>query len=313
MTFLDRPTTSIDLTKGKEKIINHLDIVNLGGIDLSNSVRENVKLVKFVDLDNQGFWLGLFIPEGEEEDFGKWLDGSGFGNKIVQNDLDIIKQDRISQLLKTNLAPVFVFDKGLNSEEDFGLLVEEYSHVGGPAMLGIGSDLSERGKSTLAAIVSRMWHSDLVTGDLFAGDNGGALYKILESGGWSGMDVKEAFNLIEQNRHWEKLRGKSYQGFIDDLWNKWANTSNFMVIDWPAMKKDSEGRNTRPTDWLDAMKWALPCFLIPDLSRVTDNGYDDKYMQSLIDGYCRAIKSTWNLDQDRVKGLRKIFEIDEKI
>lgn len=291
----------------KEKLNENLEVIDLGKIELKNGQSETLRLVRFAGKNDLGTWMGLFVPDGKEEVWDKWLERSGFKDKSVNIQLDPVKRERLRLLSRTNLSPIHIFNLAMNHDMDLTEIVEYYSRVKGPTMLAIGSEQSEQGKSTLTAIEGERWGgSDVFTADIFAKDNAGELNRILRDSGWDGKDVSQAFEIIAGTREWEKLAGVCFGDYLNLFWEKWTNTFRFMIIDLPGMKMEN-GQPTRQTDAMDALRMAIPCYEIPPLER-KGNGFDKDYQEVVTEGYYKAIKDTWNFDKERRMGLRKLLE-----
>ncbi len=298
---------TVDMTAPKDKLNENLEFIELGNIELKSGKKETVRLVRFAGKNDQGTWMGLFIPEGREDGWDKWLEGSGYKDKAVMVDLDPIKKERLKILARTNLPPIFIFNLAMNTEVDLAEIMEKYSYIKGPAMLTIGSSRSEQGKSTLTAIEGEKWGSAVVTADIFAKDNGETLKNILKESGWDGKEVNKAFEIISANREWQKLSGVSFGDYINLLWDKWTNTFSFMIIDLPGMKIENGGP-TRLTDGMDVLRMAIPCYEIPMVDKKV-GGFDADYQEIITEGYYQAIKDTWHLDEERVAGLRNLLQV----
>jgi hypothetical protein len=157
-------------------------------------------------------------------------------------------------------------------------------------------------------VESLKWGDAVVSGDIFSADNAERLVAALTEAGWSTeLSDEEVLQLFRASRNGEKLEAQGLPEFNDKLWKARCEHTGLLLVDQPGMKKDDNKGDTRPTNGFDTLRWAIPTYEMPGNTRPDGQKYDLDYARAVVEGFYKAIRDTWNLDKQRVAGLRKLL------
>lgn len=304
---------NLHLSLSKEKLAGALTVVGLGEISPRKNEHEQVALLRFDGKGDVDSWLGVFMDESNKVQWESWLADSGYG-VVDETTLDVLSVDqrnRLSRLSETNIPPIFIFHLALNSQIDLDPIIEKYSGLNyGPGMMGIASEQSGQGKTTIAIIhAARSGAATMVSAAVFAEEESVVAIDQLKNMEWDKFNARMAIEVISESRSTERASDpRSLGEILDDLWEAWSNTpAGFeLIVDLPGVHKD-DGVNSRFLDGIDLLRMAMPSYVVTGEKVQGMSGFDAEHHYRNITAFLSAMSKKWRLDEGRTGCLRNIL------
>lgn len=304
---------NLHLSLSKEKLAGALTVVGLGEISPRKKEHEQVALLKFAGKGDADSWLGVFMDEGNRDQWESWLTDSGYGvvDETTLDELSADQRNRLSRLSETNIPPIFIFHLALNSQVDLDPIIEKYSGLNyGPGMMGIASEQSGQGKTTISIVhAARSRMANMVSAAVFAEEESVVAVEQLKNMEWDKFSAQMAIEVISESRSTERAsEPRSLGEILDDLWDAWSNTpAGFeLIVDLPGVHKDN-GVNSRLLDGMDLLGMAMPSYVVRGEKIQEKTGFDAGHYYRNTMAFLDALTKKWRLDEGRTESLRNIL------